>query len=100
MTMAFGRGRAQVALLFTSLAVLLLAGLLHRGMRTRVTDVTVMPTGSDGAPKSVTFPYLDMVAPTDRALEFAFHVQATALTPRSFVVVPDDHVESIAVNGE
>src|SRR5208283_6234115 len=55
--------------------------------------------GTDGGEHATSFPYGDPKAPLDRPMVLAFHVQKTALTQTSFVIVPDDHVETISVNG-
>src|ERR1700677_2999022 len=83
-------GRRWIVLVCTCFAALLLAGLMHVRTRPRLTEVTL-----DG--KAVALPYAAPAA-NERVMEFSLHLQGVAPT-QSFVIVPDDEVKAIAVNG-
>jgi hypothetical protein len=87
------RGKIVVGL---SVALFALAGIVHVQIRPRLTDVALL--GPGGA-HPVTFPY-SAPGPADQSLVFSFVVRTTALTQRSFILVPDDHLVSISVNGQ
>jgi hypothetical protein len=78
------------------LCVLALSVLLRRQTLAPVTGATLRFFSPKEQP--VEFPF-SAPTPPNAALEFSFHIRKTALTPTSFIVVPDDHLESIAVNG-
>ena len=88
--------RHWLALVLLCLAVLPVAVLAHQLTLARITDVTL--DDGDGVAIPVEFPY-SADARTDRAMSFAFHVRATSLTQKSFIVLPDDHLLSVSVNG-
>jgi hypothetical protein len=89
-----GRRRWKIAV-GLSLALLALAAVLHAQTRPHLSDIALV--GPDGTARPVTFPY--SAEPTRGVMDFAFVVHATALTQKSFVLIPDDHLMSISVNG-
>jgi len=80
-----------------AVVVLVLAAPLHGSTELSPAGLTVK--NNDGPPQSTHFPYLAELPP-GTALEFAFTVHRGPLTARSIVFIPDDHFDSLLVNGQ
>ena len=83
--------------LWPALVVLLLAALLLGSRELSPVGLTVKK--NDGPQLPTHFPYLAEL-PQGTALEFTFVVHRGPLTARTIVFIPDDHFESLFVNGQ
>ena len=92
MAKAFGRQR----LIAICLCVLTLSVLLRHKTLAPVTGATLRFFSPVEQPVQLPF---SAPSPESSVLEFSLHIHKSALTPTWFIILPDDHLQSITVNG-